>query len=165
MSIRNAILVLLLVSGAAWWFLQEDAEAEVRHAHEELVRLVSKAEGDSDTPSVFDVQALRGLFAETAEISGDADVLVGSYSTDAMVGRIVQVKGIFHSIDLTIHDLVIEFPSADDAIASFSAVLVGRSMIDGEEEVDEARSVTSRLRKVEGDWVFSEFLLTDVDEG
>ena len=136
----------------------------MRHAHEDLIRLVNKAEGEPDAPSIFDVQALRGLFAESCEISGDADMLVGRYSSETMVGRILQVQGLFHSIDLTFHDLVIEFPAADDAIASFSAVLVGRSMIEGEEDVAETRAVISRMRRVEGDWLFFEFRLTEIDE-
>ena len=164
MNHRYAILILLFVAGAAWWFLQEDPEAQVRNAHETLTQLVSKAEDETGAPSIFTVQALRGLFAESCEISGDADMLVGTYSSETMVARILQVQALFHSIDLTFNDLVIEFPSADDAIANFSAVLVGRSMIDGEEDVAETRAVTSRMQKVEGDWLFSEFRLTEVVE-
>lgn len=162
MNIRNAVLTLLLVAGAAWWFLQEDPEAQVLRAHEDLVRLVSKAEGDPDAPSILDVQALRGLFAETCRVSGDADMLVGSYSSDMLIGRILQVQALFYSLDLTIYDLVIEFPAADDALATFSALLEGRSMIDGEEEVTESRTVTSRLRRGDGDWLFYDFQLTEV---
>ena len=164
MNIRNAILVLLVASGAGWWFLHEDAEAQVRNAHEELVRLVSKAEGDSDAPSIFDIQALRGLFSESCEVSGDADVFVGNYSSETMVGRILQVQALFQSIDLSIQDLEVEFPAADAAIGTFSAVLVGRSMIDGEEDVAETRAVTSRMQRVEGDWRFSEFRLVEINE-
>jgi hypothetical protein len=164
MNLRTAILVILVVSGGAWWFLYEDDEARVRNSHEQLVRLVSKVEGDPDTPSVFDIQALRGLFAENCEVSGDADVFVGSYSSETMVARIVQVKGLFASIQLSFDELVIEFPSEDDAVANFSAVLIGRSMVDGVEDVRETRAVTSRMRRVEGDWLFSAFRLREVQE-
>jgi hypothetical protein len=70
----------------------------------------------------------------------------------------------FTSIDLTFHELDIEFPSSDDALVNFTAVLVGRSTMTGGEEAAETREVVSRLRKVEGAWLFSEFRLAKVIE-
>lgn len=103
-SRRNVIAISVLLLAAAWWFLHEDPEAEVRDAHQELTRLLSKSKN------------------ETA----------GTMLVDALV--------------------------------KFTAVLVGRSTMTGGEEAAETREVVSRLRKVEGAWLFSEFRLAKVIE-
>jgi len=163
-SKRNVIVILVLVAAAAWWFLHEDAEAEVRDAHQELTRLLSKPEGEAGTTTILNARVLQSMFAESCEVTGDADAFAGSYTPEEMVSTIVRVQGLFVKVDLTFHDLVIEFPAADDAIGNFTAVLVGQSQIDGEGEAAEARDVISRMRKVDGDWVFAEFKLARVVE-
>lgn len=81
-----------------------------------------------------------------------------------MVSTIIRVQGMFFSIDLTFHELVIEFPAAEDAIVNFAAVLVGQSLMEGEGDAAETREVISRMRKVEGKWLFAEFRLAKVFE-
>ena len=81
-----------------------------------------------------------------------------------MVGTIIQVRGMFLSIDLTFHELAVEFPAADDAIANLTAVLVGKSLMEGEVEAAETREVISRMRYVDGTWLFAEFKLAKVLE-
>ncbi len=164
MSYRNVIVILILLSAAAWWFLHEDPEAEVRNAHQELTRLLSKTEGEASSTMIFNARVLQSMFADTCEVTGDAEMLGGSYTPEEMVSTIIRVQGIFLSIDLTFHELEIEFPVADDAIVNFTAVLVGRSKMEGEEEAAETREVISRMRKVEGKWFFAEFRLANVLE-
>ena len=142
----------------------EDPEAEVRNAHQELTRLLSKTEGEPGGTMILNARILQSMFADTCEFAGDAEMLAGSYTPEEMVSTIIQVRGIFLSIDLTFHELEIEFPAADDAIVHFTAVLVGRSSVEGEEEAAETRAVVSRMRKVEGTWLFSEFKLAKVLE-
>lgn len=164
MSYRNVIVILILLSAAAWWFLHEDPEAEVRNAHQELTRLLSKTDGEASSTMIFNARVLQSMFADTCEITGDAEMLGGSYTPEEMVSTIIRVQAIFLSIDLTFHELEIEFPAADDAIVNFTAVLVGRSKMEGEEEAAETREVISRMRKVEGKWLFAEFRLANVLE-
>ena len=164
MSYRNVIVILILLSAAAWWFLHEDPEAEVRNAHQELTRLLSKTDGEASSTMIFNARVLQSMFADFCEVTGDAEMLGGSYTPEEMVSTIIRVQGIFLSIDLTFHELEIEFPAADDAIVNFTAVLVGRSKMEGEEEAAETREVISRMRKVEGKWLFAEFRLANVLE-
>ena len=164
MRYRNVIVILILLSAGAWWFLHEDPEAEVRNAHQELTRLLSKTEGEASSTMIFNARVLQSMFADTCEVTGDAEMLGGSYTPEEMVSTIIRVQGIFLSIDLTFHELEIEFPAADDAIVNFTAVLVGRSKMEGEEEAAETREVISRMRKVEGKWLFAEFRLANVLE-
>jgi len=165
-SYRKVIVILILLSAAAWWFLHEDPEAEVRNAHQELTRLLSKTEGEASSTMIFNARVLQSMFADTCEVTGDAEMLGGSYTPEEMVSTIIRVQGIFLSIDLTFHELEIEFPAADDAIANFTAVLVGQSVMEGEAAVEaaETRGVISRMRKVEGKWRFAEFRLAKVLE-
>ena len=159
------VIIIVLLAVVAWWFLHEDPEAEVRDAHQELSRLLSKTEGDaSTTTTIFNARALQGMFANSCEVTGDAEMFAGRYTPEEMVSLIIQVQGVFLNVELTFHELEIEFPAADDAIANFTAVLVGKSVIEGEEEAAETRAVVSRMHKVEGDWLFAEFKLAKVIE-
>lgn len=152
-----AFSALLLV--AAWWFFHENPEAEVQEAHDELSRLLSKTEGETATSMLVHARLIQGLFAENCDVTGDAEMLVGSYTREDMVSTIIQLQAMFTSIDLTFHELTIEFPAEDDALVNFTAVLIGRSTMTEGEEAAETRGVVSRMRKVEGKWLFSEFKL------
>jgi len=165
-SYKNVLVIFVLLAAAAWWFLHEDPEAEVRDAHQELTRLLSKVEGDASSTMIINARLLQNLFADTCVVTGDAEMLAGSYTSEEMVSTIIRIQALFLSIDLTFHELVIEFPAADDAIANFTAVLVGQSVMEGEGEVEaaETREVISRMRKVEGKWRFAEFRLAKVLE-
>jgi len=163
-SYKNVLVIFILLSVAAWWFLHEDPEAEVRDAHQELTRLLSKTEGEASSTMIFNARVLQNMFADTCEVTGDAEILAGSYTPEEMVSTIIRVQGMFLSIDLTFHELVIEFPAADDAIVNFTAVLVGRTKMEGEEEAAETREVISRMRKVEDKWLFAEFSLAKMLE-
>ena len=166
MSYRNVIVILILLVAAAWWFLHEDPEAEVRDAHQELARLLSKAEGADTTTMIFNARVLQGMFADNCVVAGDAEMLAGSYTSEEMVSTIVRVQGVFLSVDLTFHELVIEFPTADEAIVNFTAVLVGqgRLEVEGGVEAAETRTVVSRMRNVEDKWLFAEFRLAKLPE-
>ncbi len=164
MSYKNVLVIFILLSVAAWWFFHEDPEAEVRDAHQELTRLLSKTEGEASSTMIFNARVLQNMFADTCEVTGDAEILAGSYTPEERVSTIIRVQGMFLSIDLTFHELVIEFPAADDAIVNFTAVLVGRTKMEGEEEAAETREVISRMRKVEDKWLFAEFSLAKVLE-
>lgn len=164
MSYRNAIVIFVLLAAAAWWFFHDDPDAEVRHAHQELARLLSKTEGESGSSVIINARVLQSMFADTCEVTGDAEMFAGSYTREEMVSTIVRVQALFLSIDLTFHDPVTDFPAADDAITNFTAVLVGRSTMEGEEEAAETRLVSSRMREVEGKWLFTEFRLAKINE-
>lgn len=91
MSYRNVIVILILLSAAAWWFLHEDPEAEVRNAHQELTRLLSKTEGEASSTMIFNARVLQSMFADTCEVTGDAEMLGGSYTPEEMVSTIIRV--------------------------------------------------------------------------
>ncbi len=162
MNYKYVIAILVLLSAAAWWFLHDNPEAEVRNAHQELTRLLSKTEGDPGSTMILNARLLQGLFADTCEVTGDAEMLAGSYTSEEMVSTIIRVQAIFHSIELTFHELEVEFPAADDAIIHFTAVLIGQSKMTGEDKAGETREVVSRMRKVDGKWLFTEFRLAEV---
>ena len=166
MNYRNVLIIIILLSAATWWFLHEDPEAEVRDAHQELSRLLSKAEGAASNTTILNAAVLKSMFADTCEVTGDAEMLVGAYTPEEMISTIVRVQGIFRSIELTFHELEIAFPAADDAIVNFTAVLVAQVSKAGEEEgmFGETRTVVSRMRKVDGKWLFAEFSLAKVPE-
>ena len=162
MNYKYVIVILVLLAGAAWWFLHDNPEAEVRNAHQELTRLLSKTEDDPSSTMILNARLLQGLFADNCEVSGDAEMLAGSYTSEEMVSTIIRVQGMFQSIELTFHELEVEFRAPDDAITNFTAVLIGQSQVTGEDKAGETREVISRMRKVDGKWLFTEFRLAKV---
>jgi hypothetical protein len=161
MNYRFLVLVLVPLILAGWWILRDDPEAAIRSAHEELVRLIGKAEQDPEL-SILDIRSLQNLFAGSSVVTGDAETLQGTYSAEEMIRTIFSVQTLFHSIELTLTELEIEFPNADEAVIRFTADLTGRSTIEGEEEVSETRDVVSRMLELDGDWRFSAFHLTEI---
>lgn len=160
MNYRFLALVLVPLILAGWWILRDDPEAEIRFAHEELIRLIGKAEQDPEL-SILEIRSLQNLFADSCVVAGDAETLQGTYSAEEMIRTILSVQTLFHSIELTFTELEIAFPNTDEAVIRFTAGLTGRSKIEGEEEVNETRDVVSRMRELDGDWRFSAFQLTE----
>lgn len=161
MNFRHLFVVFVLVAGVGWWLLHSSPEDRVRTAHEQLAQVISKSEDDGATPSIRDVRALRSLFAAPVAISGDAEGLDETYSAEEMVSLIIQVRAAFRTIELTLGEPVIEFPGPDTAIARFTAVLNARHDSRDVEPMTESRSVTSRMQRLDGDWLFSRFELAE----
>lgn len=159
MNRRYLIPILILIAGATWWVLRPDDEARVRQAHAELGQLLNKVESDTSTASILDFRALQNLFADICEVTGDADALAGTHSPEEMASTIVRVRELFTTIDLTFGELRLAFPVEGEAVAEFTAVLVAKSDFDEIGEVAETRNVTSRLRNVDGSWLFTGFHL------
>ena len=159
-----SVILAASVAGGAWWFFHEYPEAEVRDAHREFARLLSKPEGEPSGALLFNARVLQTMFAETCEVSGEAERFGGSYTPEELAGLIMQVRGMFRSVDLTFHDLVIEFPAADEATGSFSARMIVRGRTEETAEAFDTRDVVSRMRKLDGDWRFVSFNLLTVPE-
>jgi hypothetical protein len=160
LSYRNLALVVLLVAGSLWWVLRDDAEGQIRAAHEQLAGLLNKTEDEGGAAAILNARALRRLFAEAAQVSGDAQGLAGVYSPEELAGTIVRLRGMFQTIDLTFSELSIAFPDSEDAIVEFTAVLNAAGQIEAVQDVSETRRVTTRMQEVDGTWLFAEFLLT-----
>ena len=148
------------MSVAAWWLLHEDAETKIRRAHEELNLLLNKEEGQASSAPIFNARTLRDMFADACSVTGDAEVFTGIYTPEDMVGTIIQVQALFQRIELTFSELEVEFSAADDARVRFSAVLAAQRSAGA--QVDEVRDVISRMRKVDGNWLFAEFNLVEL---
>jgi len=160
-NLRTVLLIIVPVVVVAWWLLHENPEARVRNAHEDLARLVSKAEDDTNSTSFLNARALQALFAERCAITGDADAFTQIYTPEELVRTVIGVQARFDSLQLTFGELTIVFPTSDEAAVSFRATLEGRSSIGGDEAVVETRDVVSQMRNVDGEWLFSRFQLTD----
>ena len=161
--IATAILLASL-AGGAWWYFHADPEAEVRDAHQEFARLVSKSEDEGSNAMLLNAYVLQNKFANTCEVSGEAEMFAGSYTPEEMAGTIMRVRGMFRSVDLAFHELVIGFPAADEAIVNFIARITVQYRTEGVADVIEVREVASRMRKIEGDWRFVSFRLAKVSE-
>ena len=161
MSLRSLALIAVVVLAAAWWYLSDDPETRVRNAHLELVGVFNKADGDTGTLSLLQIQAIRALFADTCVVSGDAGAQGGRFSPEEMARSIVSLRQAFRSIELTSTEPTIAFPADDEAVSEFSATLVAAGGNFDPGEIAYTRHVTSRMRNVDGEWLFAEIHLTE----
>ncbi|HMB73205.1 MAG TPA: hypothetical protein VKQ06_06510, partial [Gammaproteobacteria bacterium] len=152
MSLRSIAIALLVCIAIVWWVVRDDPETQVRDAHLALASALNKPDGDAGSLSILELRALQQLFADDCVISGDADTLARAYNREEIAGMIVRMRGLFRSIDLTISELTISFPSDDAAVTEFSAVLNASSDTVGGGAVAETRRVTTRMRNIHGVW-------------
>lgn len=164
MTLRSIALVVLIVAGALTWVFYADSEAQVRSAHDALRGLISRTADETVAGATVNSLALRNLFAATIEISGDAEGLVGVYSSEELAGTIIRLRSVFDHIDVQFGELQIAFPEPDAAIVEFSAQLVAAGRAEGMPERSESRQVVSRMRDIDGAWRFSELRLVDLTQ-
>lgn len=158
---RNFVLILVVAVVLAWWVMRDDPETDVRRAHAEFARILGKSTEDGDGTALLEARALQALVAEACEVSGDAGRLTGIYSPEELASTALRTQALFHSIGLTFGKLSLSFPGPDQAVAEFSAVLTAVDKTDRPGTLDETRTVVSRMRRIDGRWLFEGFDLTD----
>lgn len=161
-QITATVILLVTLAGVAWWLFPKDAAAEIRDAHQDLARMMSKSEDETSNATLLNAFALQAKFANTCTVRGAADMFVGSYTPEQMAGTILQVRGLFRSVDLNFHGLEIDLPADDEATISFTARVTVQYRTEGIADASEIREVVSRMEKVEGDWRFAAFNLARV---
>ena len=158
MNIRALAIVVLLGLGIAWWFIHEDDETRVRDAHATLAELVSRT-ADDGRLSVLEIRTLQQMFAEPTVIAGDGEGLLGTWAPNDLAGVIVSAREVFPTLELAFENLAVTFPDPDEASSSFTATLSAISERPEIEPLSEQRSVSGRMRRVDGEWRFTEFRL------
>jgi hypothetical protein len=124
--------------------------------HEELAALIRKSEDQPESlSSVLELRQLQGLFAESCSVSGDAEAFVKQYAPQELVSTIAAVRAALNTIELGFGEITVEFPEADLAVSRFAAVLTVTDNTG--EELTELRDVESRMREIDGEWLFSAF--------
>lgn len=158
--ISPALLAVLVVAGLAiWWLLGDDPEARVREAHADLAELLSTPDEPVDGLPLARIRRLESLFAEQCLVTGDADLFAGSHRPQDLVQQVLAVHGALDRVDVSFGEIRILFPDEDTAIARFPAVLTATEV--GGETRTESREVESRMQRIDGDWLFAAFDLTD----
>ncbi len=163
-QVTATLILLASLTGGAWWYFHDDPETEVRDAHQEFALLLSKSEDEASNAMLLNAFVLQAKFADTCEVSGEAEMFVGSYTPEKMASTIMQVRGMFRGVSLAFDELVIDFPVADEAIVNFTARITVQYRTEGVAEGIEMREVVSRMRKIDGKWRFVAFRLVKVFE-
>lgn len=161
MTLRSLALIVLLAAAGLIWFFRDDPVAEVRAAHLELAGLIVKADGESAAAVALQSLALRDLFADPVAVSGDAQGMLDTYTPEDLANRIVRLRSVSQRVDLSLGELIIEFPSPDIAVTEFSAELTVESDYADGGQRNESRRVASHMRLIDGRWLFSEFQFAD----
>jgi len=161
MTLRSLASIVVLAAALGWWYFREDPESAVRSAHAELADALKRTESEAPTLSIVRIQTLRGLFAETVVITGDAARQTGSLSPEEATRRIIGMREFFDTLDVTYSYLAISFPGDDRAVCELAARISARGANVPGEELLETLRVTSEMRNVDGHWVFSAFHVTD----
>ncbi len=164
-KVLSAVLVLVVVAGAAWWFLWRDSpERQVRKRLRQLAKLVGKKPGESAVGMAVKNQRVQTLFADRCKLTGDGAIKAGSHTPAELAAYASQVWWQCHSLKLDFYGTTVEFLAPDEAAAGFTARLIADSKHEPGAKTEHFREVVCRLRQVDGKWLFTEFNFSKIME-
>ncbi len=159
------ILVIVAAGGAGWYFWQRNTpQGIIRRKFADLAYAASKESGEKSSALIYKTQmVLPNLFAETCGLEVKEAILGGDYSREEISSKAAMAHKRFSSAALRFFDLEIEVSEQqpDRAKAYFTVNLDG-IRAQGGERVNETREMEATLRKIDGNWVFTNFKIREI---
>jgi len=147
----------------AVFYLLPSEEKKVRKQFDLLSYYVGKESGEDLLSMANRVKNIGRLFAENCEFKIEGDpfyAFSGNYSREEVSGYAFRGRTVFSNLALKFHDVKVEFPEKGTAKVNLTARLTGRSTAG--ENVDEVRELLCVLKKIEKQWLFSQFEVVQV---
>ncbi len=154
---------VVLFGTRAFFYLLPSEEKKVRKQFDLLSQYVSKQPGEDLFSMANRVKNIGRLFAENCEFKIEGDPFYsfsGKYSREEVSGYALRGRTVFSNLTLKFHDVEVEFPEKGTAKVNLTARLTGRSTAG--ENVDEVRELLCVLKKIEREWLFSQFEVVQV---
>ena len=157
-----AAAAFLVVAAGLWWLRRAPSpEARIEAQLRTLCERVGRKADEKAAQTALKSLSLSSLFANPVEIRGEAGPVAGRHAPRDLAALILRYRVASGTVDLSYTDLSVEVQSPEEASARFTARLRGGSDGPG----DTYREVTARLRRVEDEWVFSQFNVVNVMKG
>ena len=159
----KSLVVALLVLGVgifAFFYFSPGEERKVKKQFRSLSEYVAKASEENALTVAAKAKKIGALFADPSEIKALGHFLSGRHSREEITGHALRGRSYFVKLSLTFYDVEVTFPEREIAKVHVTARLEGRSTFN--ENVDEVREMECVLRKVDGQWLFSDLEVIEV---
>ncbi|MGQ9647202.1 MAG: hypothetical protein ACUVWO_11785 [Thermodesulfobacteriota bacterium] len=154
-----ALSILIMGLSAAFLFLPSE-EKKVKKRFALLSEHVSKEPGENAFIMANKIKAISALFGENCDFTVSDYSFLGNYTREEISGIAFRGRGHFSNLRLRFYDVKVSFPEKDLAQVNLTARLTGRSVYG--EQVDETRELICLLKRVEKEWLFSSFEVSEV---
>ena len=153
--VKAVVVVLALLAVAlatAKLLAPESDEAKVRKLFKRFAAIVDKSPGESSIAMALKTEGLKDMLAASCSVDIPACGFNGDFTPEEAYSLAVKFRMAFESLSLDFHDLGVEFPGPDSAVAEFTARISGARR--GERGVSETRELRAKLVKQDGQWRF-----------
>lgn len=158
------IICLVFILGIILFkHLSEDENKKIKNCFKLLCKYVEKKADEDLFSSMNRIKNISRLFLNPCIFKIEEDPLYslsGSLSSDEIEGYALRGRSYFSHLFLNFDDFKIEFPENSTAHVHVRGRLMGRSKVG--EEVDEVRQLFCILKKVDGNWLFQQFEVTEI---
>lgn len=146
-QIAGILLVILVI------LLIPSERRKIRKQFNRLADYAQKEPAESVFKGARKASAMSELFTDPCEIKGSIHFLGGTYSRREAAQVVVAARTQFEWLDLSFHDMKIDFPEK-----RIAAVIVNARMDAGfgGEDVTEVRTLECRMLKEDGKWLFQQ---------
>ena len=165
-SKKNIVLTLLaiaMLSLLLFWLLSQSEEDKIRSKFDELSHISSKTEDASTLSDAMLLDDFRQLFASTVALkTGSRGRLAGKYSSHELMQLYGRIRINAKRIILRFENLA--FVSINDESATVMAKVYAEGIAKKGKMRKESFRAEVRLNKLEGDWVFEQFVYLETLE-
>ena len=165
-SKKNIVLTLLaiaMLSLLLFWLLSQSEEDKIRSKFDDLSRISSKTEDASTLSDAMLLDDFRQLFASTVALkTGSRGRLAGKYSSQELMQLYGRIRINAKRIILRFENLA--FVSINDESATVMAKVYAEGIAKKGKMRKESFRAEVRLNKLEGNWVFEQFVYLDTLE-
>ena len=162
---KRKILIGLAVVVAAFLlynFFFKDEEEAVRKQFEVLAESTSKEPGEQPLIAIQKAGQIGSLFADICRLKVTTTPFSGEYTPKEIIDRTIMARASFAQATIKFYDVNIDFPI--DGVANVVATvrLTGKSS--REKDVTDTHEIEAILKKIDGDWLFTELKVVEVLE-
>ena len=165
-SKKNIVLTLLaitMLSLLLFWLLSQSEEDKIRSKFDELSSISSKTEDASTLSDAMLLDDFRQLFASTIALKTESrGRLAGKYSSQELMQLYGRIRINAKRIILRFENLA--FVSINDESATVMAKVYAEGIAKKGKMRKESFRAEVRLNKLEGDWVFEQFVYLETLE-
>ena len=155
-------LLVLVVAGAAIWFffLRSNDKERVLAALQEAAAAASKDRNETTSAMLLKTQTVGSCFADSCSFQLDEQMFAGDYTPEDIGANLVRMRQVFTESRLSYYDQEVLFPRENEAVINFTGNLKGT--LRSNDQVNEAREIQAKLRKIDGKWKFYSFKVREI---
>lgn len=162
--VKTRLLIILscvvIIGIVAVVYLFPSDEKKIKKQVALLAEWASKEPGENIFTTVQKIKGIGTLFAERCVLKLPSHEIAGPHSRDEITAYATQARVQFSRIHLKFEDLTIIFPEKEVARVTLTGRLTGK-WANGE-NVDESRELECILKKIDNQWLFTEFEVVEV---